>query len=50
MIGPVCYETIEKLVRGEISAKEAYETIKREGIARGITGEDVERMIAEAMK
>jgi len=49
-IGPVCYETIEKLVRGEISAKEAYEVIRREGVAKGITDEEVDRMIAEAMR
>jgi len=47
-IGSKCYEALEKLARGEISAREAFEIIKSEGIAKGITDEDIDKMIAEA--
>ena len=49
-IGPKCWETLEKLARGEISVKEAFEIIKREGIAKGVSDEDIDRIIAEVMQ
>jgi len=49
-IGPRCYEVLGKLARGEISSREAFEMLRREGLSKGITDEDVEKMLREAMR
>jgi len=48
-IGPKCKEAVEKLLRGEISAKEALEIMRREGRERGISDEEIGKIISETI-
>ncbi len=45
MIGDVCFEALDKYLRGEISAEEFIRVVREEGERRGLTGEDVEKLI-----
>jgi hypothetical protein len=44
-IGPSCHETLERARRGELGFDEAFRLIEREGRARGLTDEDIDRLI-----
>lgn len=48
-IGPSCYEALERARRGEIGFDEAFKLIEREGRARGISDEEIDRLIGKHM-
>ncbi|MCD6325800.1 hypothetical protein J7L97_05885 [Candidatus Bathyarchaeota archaeon] len=47
-LGGECREIFDKLRRGEISADEAYRRIRAEGERKGLTDEDINRIIEES--
>lgn len=45
MIGDVCFEALDKYLRGEMSKEEFIRVVQEEGKRKGVTDEDIERLI-----